>query len=52
MEKHFYPLSKSAFINILNKDELIKIINESEYNYRYIMINIIFIDKNNVQNIN
>ena len=26
----FYPLSKSTFINILSKDELIKIINESD----------------------
>ena len=30
----FYPLSKSTFINILSKNELIKIINESEHNYR------------------
>ena len=42
----FYPLSKSAFINILNKSELIKIINESdtiigEY------LNIVFINEEN-----
>ena len=40
----FYPLSKSTFINILNKNELIKIINKSSTiidDY----INIIFIKK-------
>ena len=44
----FYPLSKSTFINILSKNELIKIINESNTiidDY----INIIFIDKNNIK---
>ena len=44
----FYPLSKSTFINILSKNELIKIINESSTiidDY----INIIFIDKNNIK---
>ena len=44
----FYPLSKSTFINILSKNELIKIINESSTiidNY----INIVFIDKNNIK---
>ena len=44
----FYPLSKSTFINILDKNELIKIINESSTiidDY----INIIFIDRNNVK---
>jgi len=44
----FYPLSKSTFINILNRDELIKVINESNTiidDY----INIIFIDKNNME---
>mgnify|MGYP000037983445 CR=1 FL=1 len=44
----FYPLSKSTFINILNKNELIKIINESSTiidDY----INIIFIDKNDIK---
>ena len=42
----FYPLSKSTFVNILGKDELIKIINESNIiidDY----VNIIFIDGNN-----
>ena len=42
----FYPLSKSTFINILSKSELIKIINESNTiidNY----VNIVFIDRNN-----
>ena len=42
----FYPLSKSTFINILGKSELIKIINESNTiidDY----INIVFIDKSN-----
>ena len=41
----FYPLSKSAFINILSKNELKKIINENEAiidDY----INIVFFDKN------
>ena len=41
----FYPLSKSTFINILTKIDLIKIINDSNIitdNY----INIVFIDKN------
>ena len=42
----FYPLSKSTFINVLNKNELIKVINESntiidEY------LNIVFVDRNN-----
>ena len=44
----FYPLSKSTFVNILSKNELIKIINESSTiidDY----INIIFIDKNNIK---
>ena len=44
----FYPLSKSTFINILSKNELVKIINESSTvidDY----INIIFIDKNNIK---
>ena len=44
----FYPLSKSTFINILSKNELIKIINDSSTiidDY----INIIFIDKNNIK---
>ena len=44
----FYPLSKSTFINILSKNDLIKIINESSTiidDY----INIIFIDKNNIK---
>ena len=44
----FYPLSKSNFINILSKNELVKIINESSTvidDY----INIIFIDKNNIK---
>ena len=44
----FYPLSKSTFINILGKNELIKIINESSTiidDY----INIVFIDKNNIK---
>ena len=42
----FYPLSKSTFINILGKNELIKIINESNTiidDY----VNIVFIDSNN-----
>ena len=42
----FYPLSKSTFINILGKNELIKIINESNSiidDY----VNIVFIDSNN-----
>ncbi len=42
----FYPLSKSTLINILGKNELIKIINESNTiidDY----INIVFIDDNN-----
>ena len=42
----FYPLSKSAFINILSKNSLIRVINESDIiidNY----INIVFIGKNN-----
>ena len=42
----FYPLSKSTFINILSKNELIKIINESNTtvdNY----LNIVFINRNN-----
>ena len=42
----FYPLSKSAFINILNKNDLIRVIYESDIiidNY----VNIVFIDKNN-----
>ena len=42
----FYPLSKSIFINILSKNELIKIINESNTtvdNY----LNIVFINRNN-----
>ena len=42
----FYPLSKSTFINILTKNDLIKIINDSNIitdDY----INIVFIDKNN-----
>ena len=30
MKTLFYPLSKSTFINIFSKDELIKIINESD----------------------
>ena len=44
----FYPLSKSTFINILNKNELIKVINESSTiidDY----INIVFTDKNNIK---
>ena len=44
----FYPLSKSTFINILGKNELIKIINDSSTiidDY----VNIIFIDKNNIK---
>ena len=44
----FYPLSKSTFINILSKNKLVKIINESSTvidDY----INIIFIDKNNIK---
>ena len=44
----FYPISKSTFINILSKNELIKIINESSKiidDY----INIIFIGGNNVK---
>ncbi len=44
----FYPLSKSTFINILNKNKLIKVINESSTiidDY----INIVFIDKNNIK---
>ena len=42
----FYPLTKSTFINILGKRELINIINESNSiidDY----INIVFIDSNN-----
>ena len=42
----FYPLSKSAFINILNKNDLIRVIYDSDIiidNY----VNIVFIDKNN-----
>ena len=42
----FYPLSKSTFVNILGKNELIKIINESNTtvdNY----LNIVFINRNN-----
>ena len=42
----FYPLSKSTFINILNKIELIKIINESNIIIND-YINIVFIDKTN-----
>jgi len=42
----FYPLSKSTFINILNKIELIKIINESNIVIND-YINIVFIDKTN-----
>ena len=44
----FYPLSKSTFINILNKNELIRVINESSTiidDY----INIVFTDKNNIK---
>ena len=44
----FYPLSKSTFINILSKNELIKIINESS-TFIDDYINIIFIDKNNIK---
>ena len=44
----FYPLSKSTFINILSKNELIKIINESSTNTDD-YINIIFIDENNIE---
>ena len=44
----FYPLSKSTFINILGKNELIKIINESNTSIDD-YINIIFIDKNNLK---
>ena len=42
----FYPLSKSTFINVLNKNELIKVINESNTiidDY----LNIVFVDRNN-----
>ncbi len=44
----FYPLSKSTFINIIEKEELIKIINESN-TFIDDYINIIFIDKNNLK---
>ena len=44
----FYPLSKSTFINILSKNELIKIIDESS-TFIDDYINIIFIDKNNIK---
>ena len=44
----FYPLSKSTFINILSKNELIKIINESS-TFIDDYINVIFIDKNNIK---
>ena len=44
----FYPLSKTTFINILSKDELIKIIRESDTvidNY----LNVIYIKENNTK---
>ena len=41
----FYPLSKSTFINILSKNELIKIINDSSTIIND-YINIVFIDSN------
>ena len=44
----FYPLSKSTFINILSKDELVKIINDNNLvidNY----FNIVFFDENNLK---
>tara|TARA_Y100000996_G_scaffold412129_1_gene397550 strand:+ start:1249 stop:1797 length:549 start_codon:yes stop_codon:yes gene_type:complete len=43
-----YPLSKSAFINILNKKELIEIINVSETTIDD-YFNIVFIDTNNTK---
>ena len=42
----FYPLSKSMFINILSKNDLIKIISESNIIIND-YINIVFIDKTN-----
>ena len=42
----FYPLSKSMFINILSKNDLIKIISESNIIIND-YINAMFIDKNN-----
>ena len=42
----FYPLSKSNFINILSKNELIKIINGSNITTDD-YLNIVFIDENN-----
>ena len=42
----FYPLSKSTFINILSKRELIKIINESDTSIDD-YLNVIFVSKNN-----
>ena len=44
----FYPLSKSTFVNILSKDELIKIINNSKTIIND-YVNIVFIDKNNTE---
>ena len=44
----FYPLSKSTFINILSKEELIKIINESDTTTDD-YFNIIFISSNNTK---
>ena len=44
----FYPLSKSTFLNILNRDELIKVINESNTIIDD-HINIVFINKNNIK---
>ena len=42
----FYPLSKSNFINILSKNELIKIINKSDTTIDD-YLNVIFIGENN-----
>ena len=44
----FYPLSKSTFINILGKNELIKIINENSIVIDD-HINIVFFDTNNIK---
>ena len=44
----FYPISKSTFLNILNKNELIRIISASNITIDD-YFNIIFINKDNVK---